>query len=160
MLPFKPVAIVKTPIHFLSVKSRYIPFKSSAVPQRAAGNAQLTLKMPSAHFSSFQCILISVAQIINFLTDFMMMDPTSKTRSFTRSASMFLRHDSSVTVPPPPMPPHVFCGLRGPPSWTWHEWNRRLSLGRPWAAVTLSRWCVSGDRGGCSAGRGLKPKFC
>ena len=22
-----------------------------------------------------------------------------------------------------------------------------------------SRWCVSGDRGGCSARRGLKPKF-
>ena len=25
-----------------------------------------------------------------------------------------------------------------------------LRLGRPWRAVTLSRWCVSGDRGGCS----------
>ena len=31
-------------------------------------------------------------------------------------------------------------------------------LGRPWGAVTLSRWCVSGDTGGCSARRGLKPK--
>ena len=58
----------------------------------------------------------------------------------------------------PPMPPHVLCGLRGPPSWTWQECNRLLSLGRPWGAVTLSRWCVSGDRGGCSARRGLKPK--
>ena len=58
-----------------------------------------------------------------------------------------------------PMPPHVLCGLRGPPSWAWQECNRLLSLGRPWGAVTLSRLCVSGDRGECSARRGLKPKF-
>ena len=57
------------------------------------------------------------------------------------------------------MPPHVLCGLRGPPSWVWQESNRFLRLGRPWGAVTLSRWCVSGDRGGCSARRALKPKF-
>ena len=43
-----------------------------------------------------------------------------------------------------------FCGLRGPPSWAWHKSNRLLRLGRPSGAVTLSRWCVSGDRGGCS----------
>ena len=58
-----------------------------------------------------------------------------------------------------PMPPHILCGLRGPPSWAWQEYSRQLRLGRPWDAVTLSRWCVSGDRGGCSARRGLKPKF-
>ena len=58
-----------------------------------------------------------------------------------------------------PLPPHVLCGHRGPPSWSWQEWNRLLRLGRPWGAVTLSRWCMSGDRGGCSARRGLKPKF-
>ena len=57
------------------------------------------------------------------------------------------------------MPPHVLCGLRGPPSWAWQECNRLLRLGRPWGAVTFSRWCVSGDRGGCSARRGLEPKF-
>ena len=57
------------------------------------------------------------------------------------------------------MPPHVVCGLRGPPSWAWQECNRLLRLGRPWGAVTLSRCCVSGDRGGCSARRSLKPKF-
>ena len=57
------------------------------------------------------------------------------------------------------MPPHVLCGLRGPPSWAWQECNRLLRLGRPWGAVTLSRWCVSGDRGRCRARRGLKPKF-
>ena len=51
------------------------------------------------------------------------------------------------------------CGLHGPPSWAWQECNRLLSLGRPWGAVTLSRWCVSGDIGGCSARRALKPKF-
>ena len=33
------------------------------------------------------------------------------------------------------------CGLRGPPSWEWQECNRLLRLGRPWGAVTLSRWC-------------------
>ena len=33
------------------------------------------------------------------------------------------------------------CGLRGPPSWAWQKCNRLLSLGRPWGAVTLSRWC-------------------
>ena len=53
------------------------------------------------------------------------------------------------------MPPHVLCGLRGPPSWAWQECNRLLRLGRPRGAVTLSRWCVSGDRGGCSARRAL-----
>ena len=58
----------------------------------------------------------------------------------------------------PPMPSHVLCGLRGPPSWAWQECNRLVTLGRPWGAVTLSRWCVSGDRGGCSARSGLKPK--
>ena len=58
-----------------------------------------------------------------------------------------------------PMPPHVLCGLRDPPSWAWQECNRLLRLGRPWGAVTLSRWCVNGDRGGCSARRGFKPKF-
>ena len=50
--------------------------------------------------------------------------------------------------------PHVICGLRSPPSWAWQECNRLLRFGRPWGAVTLSRWCVSGDRGGCSARRG------
>jgi hypothetical protein len=58
-----------------------------------------------------------------------------------------------------PVPPHVLCGLRGPPSWAWQKCNRLLRLGCPWGAVTLSQWCVSGDRGGCSARRGLKPKF-
>ena len=33
------------------------------------------------------------------------------------------------------------CGLRGPPSWAWQQCNRLLRLGRPWGAVTLSRWC-------------------
>ena len=33
------------------------------------------------------------------------------------------------------------CGLRGPPFWAWQECNRLLRLGRPWGAVTLSRWC-------------------
>ena len=33
------------------------------------------------------------------------------------------------------------CGLRGPPSRTWQQCNRLLRLGRPWGAVTLSRWC-------------------
>ena len=58
-----------------------------------------------------------------------------------------------------PMPPHVLCGHRGPPSWAWQDCNRLLRLGRPWGAVTLFRWCARGDRGGCSARRGLKPKF-
>ena len=30
-----------------------------------------------------------------------------------------------------PMPPHVLCGLRGPPFWAWQECNRLLRLGRP-----------------------------
>ena len=58
-----------------------------------------------------------------------------------------------------PMPPHVLCGLRGPHSWAWQECNLLLRLGRPWGAVTLSWWCVSGDRGGRSARSSLKPKF-
>ena len=58
-----------------------------------------------------------------------------------------------------PMPPRVLCGLRGPPSWAWQECYQLLRLERPWGAVTLSRWCVSDDRGGHSARRGLKPTF-
>ena len=57
------------------------------------------------------------------------------------------------------MPPHVLCGLRGPPSWAWQQCNKLLSLGGPWGAITLSRWCVWGDRRGWSVRRGLKPKF-
>jgi hypothetical protein len=33
------------------------------------------------------------------------------------------------------------CGLRGLPSWAWQWCNRLLRSGRPWGAVTLSRWC-------------------
>ena len=33
--------------------------------------------------------------------------------------------------PPPQMPPHVLCGLRGPPSWAWLECSRLLRLGGP-----------------------------
>ena len=43
---------------------------------------------------------------------------------------------------PPPMSPHILCGFRGPPFWAWQECNRLLRLGRPWGAVTLSRWRV------------------
>jgi hypothetical protein len=39
-----------------------------------------------------------------------------------------------------PMPPHVPYWLRGLPSRLWPKCNRLLSLGRPWSAVTLSRW--------------------
>jgi hypothetical protein len=39
-----------------------------------------------------------------------------------------------------PMTPHVPCGLRGPLSRLWPKCNRRLTLGRPWGTVTLSRW--------------------
>ena len=41
------------------------------------------------------------------------------------------------------MPPHVHANFCGPPSWLWRNCNRLLSLGRPWGAVTLSRWCFS-----------------
>ena len=55
------------------------------------------------------------------------------------------------------MPPQVICRIHGPPSWASLEYV--LSLGRKWGVVTLSRWCVSGDRGGCNFRRGLKSKF-
>ena len=58
-----------------------------------------------------------------------------------------------------PMPPQVICRLRSPPSWAWLECNRLVSLGRTCGVVTLSRWCVSGDRERCSATRGLKSLF-
>jgi len=40
-------------------------------------------------------------------------------------------------------PTAITCpfGLRDPPSWAWQECNRLLRMGRPWGAVTLSRWC-------------------
>jgi hypothetical protein len=39
-----------------------------------------------------------------------------------------------------PMPPHVPYGLLGLPSRLWPKCNRFLRLGRPWGAITLSRW--------------------
>jgi len=58
-----------------------------------------------------------------------------------------------------PMPTQVICRIRSPPSWTWLDCNRLLSLGWTWGVVTLPRCCVNGDRGGCSARKGLKSKF-
>ena len=43
-----------------------------------------------------------------------------------------------IQCPPPPTCPG---GLRGPPSCARQKCNRLLRLGRPWGAVTLSRWC-------------------
>jgi hypothetical protein len=58
-----------------------------------------------------------------------------------------------------PMPPQVICRIRGPPSCSCLGCKFLLSLGRKWGVLTLSRWCVSCDRGGCSFRRGLKSKF-
>ena len=58
-----------------------------------------------------------------------------------------------------PMPPQVICRIHGPLSWACLRCKCLLSLGRKWGVVTLSRWCVSGNRGGCSFRMGLKSKF-
>ena len=80
-----------------------------------------------------------------------------------RTMSEQLVYSRAVTILrytcPPPIPPHALLWTSWFPSWTWQKCNRLLRLGRPWGAVTLSRWSVSRDRGGCSARRGLKPKF-
>ena len=54
------------------------------------------------------------------------------------------------------MPPHVHTNFRGPPSWLWRKCNRLLRLGRPWGAVTLSRWCEGWCIGRWGARRVLK----
>ena len=53
------------------------------------------------------------------------------------------------------MSPHVHTNFRGPPSGLWRKCNRLLRMGRPWGAVTLSRWC----EGWWGARRGLKSRF-
>ena len=53
------------------------------------------------------------------------------------------------------MPPHVHTNFRGPPSWLWRKCNRLLRLGRPWGAVTLSRWCKGWYIGRWGARRGI-----
>ena len=68
-----------------------------------------------------------------------------------------IRHCMYIYISP--MPPQVICRLLGPPSWAWLECNSLLILRRTWGVVMLSRSCVNGDRGGCSAKRGLKSKF-
>ena len=53
--------------------------------------------------------------------------------------------------------PHVLYGLRGLPSWAWQKCNRLLR-----DAHEARLRCpddVSGDIGGCSARRALKPNF-
>ena len=57
------------------------------------------------------------------------------------------------------MPPHVHANFRVPPSWLWRKCNRLLRLGRPWGAVTLSRWCEEWYIGRSGARRGLKSRF-
>jgi hypothetical protein len=64
----------------------------------------------------------------------------------------------SQKYPPPPNVTTCLCGLRGPPSWAWQEYNRLLSLGRREAQLRCPDY-VSGDRGGCSARGGLEHKF-
>ena len=56
------------------------------------------------------------------------------------------------------MPPHVYTNFRGPPSWLWRKCNRLLGLGRPWGAVTLSRWYEGWYIGRWGARRGLKSR--
>ena len=56
------------------------------------------------------------------------------------------------------IPSHVHTNFRGPPSWLWRNCNRLLSLGRPWGAVTLSRWCEWWYIGRWGARRGLKSR--
>ena len=81
-------------------------------------------------------------------------------RGFNGSAAFFVWYKYTLKFfsPPPPVPPHVLMNFRGfPPGcgdsvadfWGWdaHEARLRCPDG------------VSGDRGGCSARRGLKPKF-
>jgi len=57
-----------------------------------------------------------------------------------QNTHFIIRNCFSNSTPPPQMP-HRPYGLRGPPSWSWQKCNRLLKLGRPWGAVTLSRWC-------------------
>ena len=68
--------------------------------------------------------------------------------SYGRSTPETCRTAYTNVFSPPPQCHHMpfvyFVVL-----WAWQECN----------AVTLSRWCVSGDRGVCRASRGLKPKF-
>ena len=56
------------------------------------------------------------------------------------------------------MPPHVHTNFRGPPSWLWWKFIQLLRLGRPWGAVTLSRWCEGWYIGRWGARRGLKSR--
>ena len=58
-------------------------------------------------------------------------------RTHLKVVNMFHGHRTCIKNKPgifflfPPIPPHVLCGLRGPPSWAWQECNRLLRLGRP-----------------------------
>jgi len=70
-----------------------------------------------------------------------------------------IQHCMYIYIYFPPMPTQVICRIRSPPFWAWLDCNRLLTLGRTWGVVTLSRWCVNGDRVGCNARRGLKSIF-
>ena len=56
------------------------------------------------------------------------------------------------------MPPHVLCGLHGPPSWAWQSVTDFWS----WDVHEVQLRClddVSGDIGGFHARKALKPKL-
>ena len=127
-------------------------------------------KLPSQIFARIykgdifvSCIFLCVITTLHHLTEFQTSHTVTSFRTLCQWGAG-VRHSSHVDIPSwfsifVHCHHMSFCGLRGPPSWTWQECNRLLRLGRSSGAVTLSRWCVSGDRGGCSARRGLKPKF-
>jgi hypothetical protein len=56
------------------------------------------------------------------------------------NSSLCLVTPQSAVTFPPLSPPHVPYRLRGLPSRLWPKCNWLLGLGRPWGAVTLSRW--------------------
>ena len=87
-----------------------------------------------------------------------MVDEWNRARNVRsmESEKTFFRGDFSCHISP--NAPHVPTNFRGPPSWLWRKCNRLLRLGRPWGAVTLSRWCEGRYIGRWGARRGLKSR--
>ena len=108
--------------------SRAVSWNSHISDNRGLSTAKYKLSLNSSTLSLVHRWICYMRQTL--VSSVCTLSAHRRNRHYALGEIFFL---SSATTCP--------CGLRGPPSWAWQECNRLLRLGRPWGAITLSRWC-------------------